>query len=142
DVHRENFIRFNQLGLRHRDPTLRFWLMKALEASGEAFFATTRTLAHQVECDTGRPLHYLADRHAIAHPVADPDTPFVDVPFLERQPRSEEVDIAVTMVDTVFDALELQFQQTLDCIASEPSVIDDSRDREVVASVAAPSEPR
>lgn len=63
DVHRHHLITFAQLAMRHRDPALRWWLMTALEATGEAFFASTRPLAEAVERDSGVRLDYLAERH-------------------------------------------------------------------------------
>lgn len=98
DVHRQHLMEFAQLAMRHKDPALRWWLMTALEATGEAFFAHTRPLAEAVEREFGVRLDYLAERHCTSANVRPgrPPSPL----------RAEDEDVAIGLVHTVFDALE------------------------------------
>ena len=41
DAHRRHLIEFAKLAMRFPDPAVRWWLMAALEATGESFFACT-----------------------------------------------------------------------------------------------------
>lgn len=123
DIHRRNIIRFNQLGLEHRDPVLRYWMMHALESSGEAFFENTRVLALEVERAHGCRLNYLGDRHELAHPSADV-THEVQVEFMDDPLSADEQDIVATMINTVFDAVDEQFSMSLDVAANDRFHID------------------
>jgi hypothetical protein len=87
--------------------------MEALQASGEAFFLHGSALARSVERRLGRPLHYLADRHRLAHPALDPD-PAADAVRFNRLPISaDERTAALAAIDTVFDRLAAQMDQSL-----------------------------
>lgn len=107
DVHRCNIARFTKLAIAHESPALRFWLLEALEASGEAFFANTRRLAQSVEGSTALRLDYLADRHYLAHPEGE-DSPGRSHPFKRQPLAAEEAQIAIAMVNIVFDAVDEQ----------------------------------
>ncbi|QKV54436.1 hypothetical protein [Comamonas antarctica] len=107
DVHRSNIARFTKLAIAHESPALRFWLLEALEASGEAFFANTRALAQSIERTTAMRLDYLADRHYLAHPEGE-DHPARGHPFKSLPLGEEETQIAIAMVHTVFDAVDRQ----------------------------------
>lgn len=100
DGRRQHRIEFAKLAMRYEDPALRWWLMTALEATGEAFFAHTRPLAEAVESEFGVRLDYLAGRHCadLAAKVRPgrPPSPL----------RAEDEDVAIGLVNTVFDALE------------------------------------
>lgn len=115
DVHRRNIVRFMQLGLRHSEPVLRFWLMHALEASGEAFFHNTQAIACAAERELDARLDYLADRHALAESDfgSDATSTVIEVPFTSEPLSESAVTIAVRMVDTVFDAVDEQLSLSL-----------------------------
>lgn len=119
DVHRRNIVRFIQMGLRHPEPSLRFWLMRALEASGEAFFANTRELARAAEAEGIGPLDYLGDRHDRAHAPSRADALGAERLRFWAEPLSpEQTAIAETMIHTVFDALEEQLTLSLEVARS------------------------
>ncbi len=107
DVHRSNIARFTRLAIAHESSALRFWLLEALEASGEAFFANTRLLAESVERSTAIRLDYLADRHYLAHPEGE-NHPGRSHPFKSQPLSAEQARIAIAMVHTVFDAVDAQ----------------------------------
>ncbi len=101
DAHRQHLIEFAKLAMRYPHPALRWWLMTALETTGEAFFACTRPLAEAVERETGARLDYLAERHCVG-PAASHARP-------ARPPeplRPEDEHIAIALINTVFDAME------------------------------------
>ncbi|KYF72653.1 hypothetical protein BE11_50325 [Sorangium cellulosum] len=105
---------FVKLAFAHPEPALRFWLMEALEASGDAFFENTRALARRVEAERPLRLDYLADRHALSHPALDPDDEADAVAFKSGALDARGREIAVGMIHTVFDCLELQFSLSLE----------------------------
>ena len=101
DQHRQHLIEFAQLAMRYQDPALRWWMLTALEATGETFFAHTRPLAEAAGRETGTRLDYLAERHCagLAASQARPARP-------PKPLRPQDVDVAIHLVDTVFDAME------------------------------------
>ncbi len=115
DIHRRNIAKFIKLALRHEKPILRFCLLEALEASGEAFFYHTKALAEAVEDDLGCQLDYLADRHD-----AGDDTQLGRWTYLlnEAPMDSQDRDIALSMIETVFDAVDEQLHLSLDAARS------------------------
>jgi hypothetical protein len=117
DVHRENIFAFMKLGLHHPDPILRFWLMHALEASGDAFFAHTRELAREAEAEGVEPLAYLGDRHEQAH--VDPRRSSAELRemFLREPLSPSQVEVAEQMIRVVFDALEAQLDLSFEAAA-------------------------
>jgi hypothetical protein len=110
DLHRRNIAEFIKLALRHPQPVLRFWLLEALEASGEAFFATTRELAAEVEAATGMRLDYLADRHDLVHGDLQTVPLREAFPLHDQAMTAEDTAIALRMVHTVFDAVDAQLR--------------------------------
>ena len=118
EAQRESAAAFVTLAHRHPDPVSRFWLVTALQASGEAFFAATRALALRVEQEHGVRLDYLADRHEASHRPgpADPEADAVDFRAVELTPGAEE--IAVATIRTVFDRLEAQMTASLEQVGS------------------------
>jgi hypothetical protein len=113
ELQRGSAAAFVDIAFRHRSPVVRYWLMEALQASGEAFFQHGSVLARAVERRLGRPLHYLADRHRLAHPVLEPDAA-ADAVRLARLPASAaEQRAALAGIDTVFDRLAAQMDQSL-----------------------------
>lgn len=116
DVHRRNIIAFTKIGLRHPEPVLRFWLMLALERSGEAFFANTRLVAQQAEAKGVGPLDYLADRHGTAHIASEATIRSIQDHFF-AQPLTFAQALAVRrLVTVVFDALEEQLDLSLEAL--------------------------
>ncbi|AUX26490.1 hypothetical protein SOCEGT47_070590 [Sorangium cellulosum] len=118
EAQRQSMAAFLKLAFSHPEPVLRFWLMEALEASGEAFFQNTRALARRVEAEHPRQLDYLADRHALSHPTLDPDEEADAVAFKAEALDERGREIAVGMIHTVFDCLERQFSLSLDLATS------------------------
>jgi hypothetical protein len=90
--------------------------MEALQASGEAFFRHGSVLARAAERRLGRPLHYLADRHRLAHPPLDPDPAADAVRFARLPVAAAEQHAALTGIDTVFDRLSAQMDQSLQAV--------------------------
>jgi hypothetical protein len=111
---RQSMSRFVKLACHHPDPLLRFWLIEALEASGEAFFHHTRSLALRVETQDGIRLDYLADRHALAHPDLAPDEQADAVDFTREALDTGGQEIAIGMIDAVFDCLDRQLTHSLE----------------------------
>ncbi|WP_437922547.1 hypothetical protein WMF37_26280 [Sorangium sp. So ce291] len=114
EAQRRSMSAFVKLAFAHPEPLLRFWLMEALEASGDAFFENTRALARRVEAERPLRLDYLADRHALSHPALEPDEEADAVAFKAEALDARGREIAVGMIDTVFDCLELQFSLSLE----------------------------
>jgi hypothetical protein len=111
DLHRENMIRFAKLTLRHRDPAVRWWMMAALESTGEQFFAHTQPLALAVEQETGGRLDYLSGRHDAPETSTNTGGEVDGVP---PAPLSAEGrDAALMLVDHVFDSMENQLWRSL-----------------------------
>jgi hypothetical protein len=111
DLHREHLTNFAKLAFRHPDPTLRWWMMTALESTGEMFFAQTKRLSLAIESESNLRLDYLSERHHLGSQArhARPKLP----PAL-LQPGDE--DIAIGLVDTVYDALESNLTRSY-CVA-------------------------
>lgn len=104
DLHRENMIEFAKIALRHDDPVLRWWMLVALESTGEEFFAQTKPLALAAEAETGGRLDYLAGRHdpPIA-PAADRVHISAPAPL-----SAEQLQLAKSIAAHVFDSMERQ----------------------------------
>ncbi len=113
DLQRESMAAFTRAAFMYPSPVIRYWLMEALQASGEAFFHHGGVLARELEQGAGIRLDYLADRHELAHPALPPDHEADAVSFTRLPVTKEERDVAIRVVDTVFDQLEKQFDQSL-----------------------------
>ena len=111
DLHREHMIEFGKLALRYTDPALRWWMMVALESTGEQFFAHTQPLARAVEAETGARLDYLCGRHDPAEFASDTGGEQDGVPPTRLAP--EMLDVAIGLVDHVFDSMESQLWRSL-----------------------------
>ena len=122
DVHRRNIASFIKLGFAHPKPELRYWFMEALESSGDAFFQNTRALATKVEQETGARLDYLADRHNGAHAKATQAPARITLP---GSLSAEDRDIALKMVETVFDAVDEQLFVSLEAARSNKFGVSD-----------------
>lgn len=106
DLHRQNMIEFAKIALQHTDPVLRWWMLVALESTGEEFFTQTQPLALAAEAQTGGRLDYLAGRH---DPPADGDAPGSDTEISPPAPLSgERLELAKSIADHVFDSMERQ----------------------------------
>ncbi|MCV7075894.1 hypothetical protein [Mycobacterium szulgai] len=106
DLHRQNMIEFAKIALQHTDPVLRWWMLVALESTGEEFFTQTQPLALAAEAETGGRLDYLAGRH---DPPADGDAPGSDTEISPPAPLSgERLELAKSIADHVFDSMERQ----------------------------------
>ena len=106
DLHRQNMIEFAKIALRHRDPALRWWMMIALESTGEEFFAQTRPLALAVETETGQQLDYLAGRHdppITARSTGGDTDGAAPVPL-----TGDQLELAKKVTSHVFDSMERQ----------------------------------
>jgi hypothetical protein len=111
DLHREHMIEFAKLALRYRDPAVRWWMMVALESTGEQFFAHTQPLALAVEQETGMRLDYLSGRHDAPEAATSTGGEVDGVP---PAPLSAEGrDAALNLVDHVFDSMESQLWRSL-----------------------------
>ncbi len=110
DLHRQNMIEFVKLALRHRDAAIRWWMMAALESTGEEFFHQTRRLAAIVEKDTGARLDYLSGRHDAPCPDANANEYDIVQP---AELSAEALTTTLTVVEHVFDAMEAQLWRSL-----------------------------
>lgn len=113
ELQRRSMATFVDLAFRYPDPSLRYWLVRALEASGDAFFARTSRLAHAVEAVCGTRLDYLAARHELAHASLLPDPEAERVVFESESLSAVQVAAAIGFIDAVFSALETQFTLSL-----------------------------
>jgi hypothetical protein len=104
DLHRQNMIEFAKIALRHRDPALRWWMMVALESTGEEFFTQTRPLALAAETETGQRLDYLAGRHdspAAAHGTGGDNDGVAPAPLI-----GDQLELAKNVTSHVFNSME------------------------------------
>lgn len=107
ELHRRNMSKVKKLAMTHREPLLRWWLMLALEQSGEVLFEATRPLALQLEAELGAPLDYWAYRHGLTEP-SEHRAPHA---FLAESITPHEAEVVRKIIDTVFDNIEEQFDQ-------------------------------
>lgn len=106
DLHRQNMIEFAKIALQHSDPVLRWWMLVALESTGEEFFAQTQPLALAAEAETGGRLDYLAGRHD--PPGTDDSTAKGSVLTAPASLGEEQLQLAKSITDHVFDSMERQ----------------------------------
>jgi hypothetical protein len=106
EVHRRNMAKIKQYAFRYEEPVLRWWLLTALEASGDPVFASTRKLAEAAEREHGITLNYWAHRHSLVHvgPEAVLDATF----FLAQEISADQRDVVRAMINVVFDNIEEQ----------------------------------
>ena len=105
DLHRQNMMEFAKIALQHSDPVLRWWMLVALESTGEEFFTQTRPLALAAEAETGGRLDYLAGRHD--PPAAGGATNRTEV-SAPASLTGEQLELAKSITDHVFDSMERQ----------------------------------
>jgi hypothetical protein len=113
DVHRRNMCAFVKLALKHSAPALRYWLLEALEGSGHAFFDNMKRLARPIEEAEGIRLDYLGDRHEVLHPNGGSRAARTAAITAARLTAADR-DVAIGMVDTVFDAVDEQLAVSLE----------------------------
>lgn len=113
DLQRRSMAAFLDAAYRHPSPVIRFWLVEALQGSGEAFFHHGSILAAELESRDGVRLDYLADRHPLAHPELDPDPEADAVVFTGLPVTADERDVVLGIITTVFARLEEQFDHAL-----------------------------
>ncbi|MCV7098531.1 hypothetical protein [Mycobacterium kubicae] len=106
DLHRENMIEFAKIALRHPDPVLRWWMLVALESTGEEFFTQTRPLALAAEAETGGRLDYLAGRHDPPEATGT-DSGFITI-SAPAPLRESQLELAKDITNHVFDSMERQ----------------------------------
>jgi hypothetical protein len=106
ELHRGNMIAFTKLALKHSDPPLRWWMMAALESTGEEFFARIQPLAIAAEAQTGMRLDYLTGRHDPAETAADTGGAVNGAPPAPLD--ADQAEAATMLIDHVFDAMERQ----------------------------------
>jgi hypothetical protein len=106
DLHRQNMIEFAKIALQHSDPVLRWWMLVALESTGEEFFTQTRPLALAAEAETGGRLDYLAGRHD--PPTARGSTSDRTEASAPASLTGEQLELAKSITDHVFHSMERQ----------------------------------
>jgi hypothetical protein len=109
EVHRRNMAKVKHHAFGFKEPALRFWLMTALEASGEPLFEATAPLARDIEAEEGLTLNYWANRHRLAHPIGEASPEREDGAFLAQEIGADQRETARLMIETVFDNMEEQF---------------------------------
>lgn len=119
ELHRRNMARVKHHAFRSKDPLVRFWLVKALESSGEVLFDVTSSLAGRVEHEYGVTLDYWANRHEIAHRAGVPESRDIDALFTARTLTPEQDAAACRAVDTIFDNMHEQFSLSLDAASKQ-----------------------
>jgi hypothetical protein len=132
DVHRRNMCNFVKLAMGHDKPSMRFWFLEAMEASGHAFFENVKGLAAVVERERGVRLDYLGDRHDVLHSARDRRVEPAALITSERIPAAER-DLAIGMIETIFGALDEQLTLSLEVAKSNKFGIRASADAYVGA---------
>ncbi|QLL06054.1 hypothetical protein [Mycobacterium vicinigordonae] len=106
DLHRQNMMEFAKIALRHKDPVLRWWMLVALESTGEEFFAQTQPLALAAEAETGGRLDYLAGRH---DPPDDGGSTTGSIEMAAPASMTgTQLELAKSITDHVFDSMQRQ----------------------------------
>lgn len=134
DLQRRSFAAFVTAAYGHRSPVVRYWLVEALQGSGDAFFHHGGLLAGELEAREGIRLDYLADRHPLVHPELPPD-PEADAVVFTRLPiTAGERDSALRVVDTVFDRIHEQFDQSLRLVGAAQGSATENPSRRAISS--------
>ncbi len=120
ELQRRSMALFVDIAFRYPSPVVRYWLMEALQRSGEAFFHQGSKLARAAETQLGARLDYLADRHRLAHPTLGPDPEADAVVFTRLPVTAHERQAALRSINTVFDRVENQFDQSLQEVEPRP----------------------
>jgi hypothetical protein len=113
EVHRRNMAKVKHRAFRNENPLVRFWLIKALEDSGEALFAATAPLAHLVEAQEDVTLDYWAHRHQLAETPGSASAHDIASLFLAQPLSAEQRSECCEIIDTIFENMAEQFDLSL-----------------------------
>jgi hypothetical protein len=113
EVHRRNMAKVKHRAFRNENPLVRFWLIKALEDSGEALFAATAPLAQEVEAREGVVLDYWAHRHHVAEVPGSSNPREIASLFLAQPLTAEQRSECCEIIDTIFENMAEQFDLSL-----------------------------
>jgi hypothetical protein len=103
ETHRRHMADIKKYAFRYKQPVVRYWLMRALEAAGGPLFAGTRPLAEAAEHSDDLVLDYWADRHTLTHPERNDNGDPGPMQCLATAPSSEEAEVITTLIALVFD---------------------------------------
>lgn len=109
EVHRCNMAKVKKYAMKYKQPALRWWLMKALETSGEPLFECTTSIAERVEREEGITLNYWTGRHYLAHPRREADPELEQFSPLAQPIFASDSEVVMAIINTVFDNLHEQF---------------------------------
>ena len=113
EVHRRNMAKVKHHAFRNVSPLVRFWLIKALEDSGEVLFTATEPLARTVEAEAEVVLDYWAHRHYVAEPPGSATPQEISALFLAQPLSAEQRQECCTIIDTIFESMAEQFDLSL-----------------------------
>jgi len=113
EVHRRNMAKVKHHAFRNESPLLRFWLIKALEDSGDALFAATAPLARTVEAQEDVTLDYWAHRHHVAEAPGAASPQDITTLFLAQPLSAEQRSECCAIIDTIFENMAEQFDLSL-----------------------------
>jgi hypothetical protein len=144
EVHRRNMAKVKHYAFAHTNAVLRWWLIKALESSGDPLFTCTTPIAEAAEREHGIALDYWANRHSLSSALrAGPED---DVPFVARDISSDQCAIICEMIGTVFDNIGEQLSLSHQVAAArlfvrEPSSLPPAAPRHSMIVAIAPGGP-
>jgi hypothetical protein len=113
EVHRRNMAKVKHRAFRNENPLVRFWLIKALEDSGEALFSATAPLAQAVEAQEQVTLDYWAHRHQLAEVPGSSSPQEIATLFLAQPLTAEQRSECCEIIDTIFENMAEQFDLSL-----------------------------
>jgi len=113
EVHRRNMAKVKHHAFRNENPLVRFWLIKALEDSGEALFAATAPLARAVEEQEEVTLDYWAHRHHVAEAPGAANPQELTTLFLAQPLSAQQRTECCAIIDTIFENMAEQFDLSL-----------------------------
>ena len=105
DAHRHTMVQAARMAAGCVSPLARMWLLEALEASGQAWFAAAMEPAEEVERGTGGRLDYLAGRCEITSPD--------DGRFRQQRLSTPECEQVAHMIAQVFDGMHRQLDLSM-----------------------------
>lgn len=114
ETHRHNMAEAKTFAFKHKSPTMRYWLMRSLEGTGEVLFQSLAPLVADIESAKNVRLDYWAQRHFLAHPELAPDAEADAVRFMSVPLTGDEEQVAVQIVNGIFDNAEEQFTLSLE----------------------------
>jgi hypothetical protein len=105
DAHRHTMVQAARMAAGCVSPLARMWLLEALEASGQAWFAAAMEPAAEVERDTAGHLNYLAGRCEITSPD--------NGRFRQQRLTPRECEQVADMIAQVFDCMNRQLDLSM-----------------------------